>query len=227
MAKHKKLQTFYASDTWRKFRMRIIAERGLRCEYCGERVVHSRELTLHHIEELTLENVNDRAVSLNPDNIQVVHHACHNKIHRRGKAKTGQQVYIVYGPPLSGKTSYVKDRMMPGDLVVDYDSLYVGISFLPIYDKPNEILPNVRLVHNQLLDNIKTRYGRWDNAWIIGGYADKYKREKLARETGAELVFLPVSREECVERLKTDLYRKKRLSEWTGYIDNWFAAYVE
>jgi hypothetical protein len=227
MAKHKKLQTFYASDTWRNFRMRIIAERGLRCEYCKERVVHSSELTLHHIIELTPENVDDRAISLNPDNIQVVHHTCHNKIHRRGKAKTGQQVHIVYGPPLSGKTSYVKDRMTPGDLVVDYDSLFVGISMLPIYEKPNEILPNVRLVHSQLIDNIKTRYGRWNNAWIIGGYADKYRREKLARETGAELVFIQASREECMERLKADPNRKKRIAEWTGYIDKWFETYGE
>lgn len=226
MARHKSLQTFYASKPWREMRMRLIAERGLCCEICGEKVTRSRELTIHHIKELTPENVDNPLIALNPDNLQVVHHSCHNKIHRRAKAKTGQQVYIVYGPPLSGKTSYVKDRMEPGDLVVDYDSLFEGVSLLPRYHKPNEILPNIKLIHGLLLDHIKTRYGRWNNAWIIGGYADKYKREKLARETGAELVFMEVSREECLERLRQDSDRKDRVAEWTGYIDNWFNQYT-
>ncbi len=33
-------------------------------------------------------------------------------------------VYIVYGPPMSGKTSYVIEHMEKGDIVVDMDSLY-------------------------------------------------------------------------------------------------------
>lgn len=227
MARHKDLQIFYASDTWRKFRMGIIAERGLRCEYCGERVAHARELMLHHIEELTIDNYQDAMISLNPDNVQVVHHTCHNKIHPRGNAKAGQQAYIVYGPPLAGKSSYVKHHMTTGDLVVDYDSLFAGLSMLPIYEKPSEILPNVRVVHEQLLDNIKTRYGKWRSAWVIGGYADKYKREKLAAELGAEMIFIHASRDECIERLKRDSDRKSRITEWTAYIDKWFATYTE
>ncbi len=80
------------------------------------------------------------------------------------------------------KTSYVNDRMTPGDLVVDYESLFVGISMLPIYEKPNEILPNVRLVNSQLIDNIKIRYGRWNNAWIMEDTpTNKYERSWRGR----------------------------------------------
>ena len=56
-------------------------------------------------------------------------------------------------------------------------------------------------VHNLHLDNIKTRYGRWNSAFVISGFQDKYKREKLADELGADLIFCDVSKEECLRRL--------------------------
>lgn len=227
MAKYSVLQTFYASDVWRNFRLMIINLRGLRCEHCGEWVAVASELTIHHIIELTPDNVHDATVALNPDNVMVVHHACHNKIHKRNQTKTKQAVYIVYGPPLSGKSSFVRENMEPGDIVVDYDALFQSISMQPVYNKPNNLLPNVRALHNLLIDNIKTRYGKWETAWIIGGYADKYKREKLADDLGAELVFMDATEAECLARLKKDPERSKREAEWTGYIKKWFQDHTE
>ena len=228
MAKHSILQTFYASDAWRSFRLGIIAERGLRCQECGEIIAIARDLTLHHTPiELTTGNVHDAMVALNPDNVQLVCSKCHNKVHKRNAAKTAREVYIVYGPPLSGKTTHVRQNMTEGDIVVDYDALFHSLSTLPWYNKPNELLPNVRAVHNLLIDHIKTRYGKWQTAWIIGGYADKYKREKLADEVGAELVYIRATREECLERLKKDEPRGSRSNEWTGYINKWFEDFTE
>ena len=102
MAKYAVLQNFYASEKWQKFRAVTIVERGLKCEHCGKIVVRARELILHHIKELTPENVTDVAISLNPDNVMVVHHDCHNKIHNRFGYHGERKVYIVFGAPLSG-----------------------------------------------------------------------------------------------------------------------------
>lgn len=226
MAKYAVLKSFYASEKWQRFRMVIISERGLRCEYCGEIVTRPRELTLHHKIELTPENVNDYNISLNPDNIQVVHHKCHNKIHNRFGYQAEKNVYIIYGPPMAGKKTYVREYMSRGDLVIDMDRLYEAVSFLPSYDKPDNLLINVRVIHNQLIDNIKTRFGKWNNAWIIGGYADKYKRDRLAENLGAELIFCDVSKEECMRRLEMDDGRKYRVDEWEGYINKWFDTHV-
>lgn len=227
MARSTDLQTFYASDAWRAFRLAVIGERGPRCEYCKERVAKAQELTLHHKIELTPENVNDAMIALNPENVMVVHHGCHNRIHKRNAVRKGHRVFIVYGPPSSGKTTYVNENMESGDLVVDYDRIYRAISGLALYDKPNELLPNVRAVHGLLLDHIKTRYGKWQTAWIIGGYADRYKREKLVEDLGAELVFIQATRDRCIERLKQDPDRKIRETEWTGYIDRWFEEHTD
>jgi len=226
MAKYAVLKSFYASEKWQKFRMSIIAERGLKCEYCGKIVAIPGELTLHHIKELTPENVNDYNISLNPDNVLVVHHECHNKIHNRFGHTGEKKVYIVFGPPLAGKKTFVRSNMTRGDLIVDMDRLYAAVSMLPYYDKPDNLFMNVRAIYNLLIDNIKTRFGKWNNAWVIGGFSDKYKREKLAEELGAELIFCDVSKEECLRRLSVDEERKYRKDEWEVYINKWFEQYT-
>lgn len=226
MAKYAVLKSFYASEAWQTFRLLIINQRGLRCEHCGRRVARARDLTLHHIIELTPENVHDVMIALNPDNVMVVHHDCHNKIHKRFGYRFEKGVYIVFGPPLAGKKTYVQEYKGHSDLVVDIDKLYRAVSMLPDYDKPNELLANVRGIHNLLIDNIRTRYGKWHSAWVIGGYADKYKREKLATDLGAELVYCEASLEVCLSRLDRDLDRRYRKDEWTRYIEKWFVEFV-
>ena len=206
--------------------MLIINERGPRCEHCGQRVAVSSELTLHHIIELTPENVHDANITLNPVNVLVVHHACHNQIHGRFGSQMARGVYLVYGPPLSGKTSFVREHMKRGDIVVDMDRLYAAVSMLPEYDKPDSLLSNVMAMQRALIDNIKTRYGKWHSAWIVGGYADRYRREQLADSLGAELVFCDVSQEECLSRLAIDADRQHRQDEWRKYIEKWFMEYT-
>jgi predicted kinase len=132
----------------------------------------------------------------------------------------------VFGSPLSGKKTYVRENMHRGDLVVDMDRLYSAVSLLPVYDKPNNLFGNVMGIHNLLIDNLKTRYGKWNDAWVIGGYADRYKREKLAEDLGAELIFCNVSKEECLKRLEQDEDRRFRKDEWKTYIEKWFSEYV-
>lgn len=224
MAKYSILQDFYKSSEWIDFRHLIIMQRGMRCQHCGNVITKATEITLHHINELTPGNVNDRMISLNPDNVLIVHLKCHNQIHNRFNIKT-HQVYIVYGSPMSGKTGYVRENMQPGDLVVDMDLLYQAMSMNDLYNKPNCLLGNVKAVHNLIIDNIKTRYGKWNNAYIIGGYADKYKRDKLKEELGAELILINTSKEECIARLEMDEDRRNMKSEYINYISNWFDTY--
>lgn len=187
---------------------------------------------MHHIVELTPENVDDAMISLNPGNVMVVHgHPCHDMIHKRfgfgyNKKTYAHNVYLVYGPPLSGKSTFVLDNKEYGDIVVDMDKLYHAITFLPEYEKPDQLFPIVRGVYNLLIDNIKTRYGKWENAWVIGGYPNKYKREKMITDLGAEPVFCDIPKEECLRRLSMDRELQSRESEWTEYINKWFDKYI-
>lgn len=219
MARNRELHAFYTSKAWRKFRLGLIAERGNRCERCGVIVARSLDLHGHHKVELTAENMADANLALNPKKVDLICHDCHDMDHKRFAHQNKKEVFIVYGPPFSGKRDYVAQNMMRGDLILDMDSLYESISGLPRYDKPNRLYGNVVNIYNTLMDNVKTRYGKWGNAWIIGGYPDKYKRERLANELGAELVYIDSPIEECISVAPN--------AEYVGYINKWFEQYVE
>jgi hypothetical protein len=128
---------------------------------------------------------------------------------------------------MAGKKTLVRQQMRRGDIIVDMDRLYEAVSGLPAYDKPDGLFSNVIGLHSLLIDNIRTRLGKWGNAWIIGGYAERFKRDRLAEDLGAELVFCEASREECLERLIVDESLRSRQDEWTEYISKWFDSYCK
>ena len=88
MARFKTLSDFYKSPEWITLRKRLMIERstperGLLCQKCHEPILKDPDCIAHHIIELALMNVNDVKISLNPYNILLVHHQCHNQIHER------------------------------------------------------------------------------------------------------------------------------------------------
>lgn len=227
------LNNFYKSDEWYKLLQVIKSERiapdGLiYCEHCGKPIVRAYDCIGHHKIELTEENVNDAEIALNPENVILVHHKCHNKIHNKlGKlyAREYRRVYLVYGSPLSGKSTWVRDSMNEGDLIVDMDSIWQCVSGCSRYDKPDRLRSIVFGVRDYLLESIRLRRGKWQNAYVIGGYPLISERERLARELDAELVFIDTSMDECIERLENcDDGRNKE--EWKKYIIEWWNRYA-
>lgn len=214
-----KLHKFYCSKAWRDLAYKLKVERGGKCERSGEIFADFSQLIGHHKIELNDDNVDDVAISLNPNNIEIISHKEHNKEHRRFGNK--QNVYIVYGSPLSGKTTLVKELMQYGDIALDLDSIWQSISMQDRYVKPNNIRFNVFKMRDDLLNQIKMRYGNWYDAYIIGGYPEKYERQRLADELGAELIYCESTMEECIERAMED----DRPSEWIKYIEDWFDKY--
>ncbi len=222
-------EVFYASKKWRDFRILEITKRGLRCEACKKIIHKIGDACLHHIIHLNGDNWQDASIALNPANVTLLCRGCHNKEHpERGEvAFKEKEVYIVYGMPLSGKTSLVNERKGRYDIVLDMDSLYEAITHLPRYDKPDGLYQVVRAVYNELIDKVKTRTGRWRKAWVIGGFADKYQREKLASDLGAKLIYMECTREEAISRLMDCPERRDMQENYIGYIDTWIRKYTE
>lgn len=230
----KSLAQFYTSNEWRKFRQIVIAERidpkdgVLYDEYSGKPIIKSYDIILHHKIELTMQNVNDRSISLNPDNIMIVSIKSHNEIHNRwgGRIKTYQRkVYYVYGAPCSGKSTFVRENMQVGDLVLDIDRLWSALSGQPEYIKPNEIKPIVFNTRNAILDGIKTRAGNWQTAWVIEGGALIGDRMRRIETLGAEDIFVDTPKETCLARLASDENRRAVQHQWAEYIEQWFDRY--
>lgn len=224
MARTPELQRFYGSKRWRDLRDLLVIERHGRCDRCGKDYSdNTRYLVAHHKEHLTDENLRDLNVALNPDNIEILCQKCHSHYHpEKGFVKRNKTVFIVYGPPLSGKTSYVAANMEPGDLVVDMDSIRHAISFMPMYSLPAPLEKMTFTVRDFLYDQIRIRSGDWNTAWVIGGLPRKAERERLAARLGASCILVESTREECYKRL---LDSDDRPMEWEGFIDKWFRDY--
>ncbi len=222
---------FYRSKEWEDFRKVVIAERVrddgfIYDEYTNKPIVKAYDIILHHKEELTEENVHDYNISLNPDNIMIVSHKSHNIIHNKlNSSNAYRKVYLVYGAPLSGKSSWIKENMMEGDLVVDMDSIWQCVSNCEKYIKPKRLNAIVFKMRDTLLDSVKYRLGKWKTAYIVGGYALTAERERLCREMGAEEIFIDTPKEECLRRLEADEVRSN-LEDYRNYIERWFEEYT-
>ena len=227
------LSQFYNSDEWRKFRLLLIAERTnkvdgiLYCEHSGQPLINSYDIVLHHITPLTLQNVNDYSISLNPANIMIVSQRSHNEIHKRFGYCTERKVYLVYGAPCSGKTTFVNDIKGNSDLIIDMDNIWQCITGGARYEKPKALKTNAFIVRDALYDSVKTRAGKWERAFIIAGVPFKSDRERLINALGAEPIFIDTDKETCLKRLATDETRTQaQRQEWEQYINKWFEDYV-
>ena len=223
-----KLDSFYRSSKWLKLVQLIKSERtqsdgSIICEHCEKPIVKAYDCIAHHVIQLTEENVDDISISLNPDNIQLIHFKCHNeKHHRFGAAPVQKKVYIVYGSPCAGKTTWVDEVAQPVDIILDIDRLWNAIRAKTCgeYEKPNALKSNVFDLRDAMIEQIKVRRGRWENAYIVGGYPISSERERLADMLGAECIFIDSPKEVCLLRAKS------KSADWVRYVEDWWARYT-
>ena len=224
MAHSPELQRFYASKRWRDLRNVLIIQRHGICDRCGlDCSDDTSQLIAHHKEHLTDETLSVPEVAVNPANIEILCQKCHAHYHPEKGFIKRKQVFLIYGSPMSGKTTYVRENKSYGDLVVDLDKIRAALSFEPEYKTPDEINKLSYSVRDFLYDQIRTRTGAWTTAWVIAGLPRKAERERLAARLGASTILIEATQEECMKRLySTD---DGRYPTWEKYISQWFLDY--
>lgn len=224
-----KRQRFYRSREWERLvarlRLERVDEQGyVICEHCGKPIVKAYDCIGHHVIELTEDNVDDALVSLNPDNIMLIHFRCHNAIHQRFGfgARQAQEVYIVWGSPCSGKTTWVREVAEDKDIVLDIDRLWAAVraECCGEHDKPDALKANVFALRDIMIDMIRVRRGKWQRAYIIGGYPLEGERERLADLVGADkVIYVDESKDVCLARAQI------KGDAWTRYVEDWWDRY--
>ena len=184
------LHSFYTSREWNDLLLTLKASRvdsngDIICEYCGKPIYKMYDCIGHHKKELTLENVNDtEGVSLNPNNIMLVHHKCHNDIHARFGGGT-RHIYLLCGGEREDRIKYVEDNAAVGDLICEVPRIRECVQFGL---NSNRCDDNVFAIRSLLYDMIKYKRGKWCNAWLIGEYKYIGERERISNELGAEVI---------------------------------------
>ena len=207
------LKTFYRSKEWRSFRQTVINERLARdgeiiCEHCKKTILNKYDVIAHHCNTyLTEANVNDYNISLNPENIALVHMACHNKIHYE-KGFKKKKVVIVFGSPRSGKSTFVNEAAGQDDLIIDIDRIYEALN----NNRSNKLLSTVMDTHRFLLDKIKTRSGQWGNCFVITTsiYSAKRIRDQIDPD---EIIYIDTDKDICYKRAES------KINKYEGYED--------
>lgn len=223
------IHAFYCRKDYLDLAQACKIKSGGVCAKCGG-VFDISELRPHHKVELTLDNIDDVNVTLNPDNIEVLCHDCHNAAHKRfGYAVGAKHVYLVYGSPCAGKTTYVNSVATRNDLIVDLDKIHRAICICGLYDKPAATKRVAFNVRDYLLDEVRTATPRrkWQDAYIIGTYPDRIDRDMFVQDYGAELVHIDTSKEECIKRAYQDIERSSIRDAVIGWINAYWERYRE
>lgn len=225
------LSQFYNSEVWRDLRLMIMNERArngvIYDEYNGEPIYKPFDVIAHHKQEITMQNVNDVSISLNPDNIMLVSHRSHNAIHARFGFGNYKKIYYVYGAPCSGKSTFVQSVKGNSDLIIDIDLIWQALNGGNKYEKPDSLKSAVFAVRDLLFEKAKQRAGTWQRCYIIEGGAGKAERERRINALGAEPIFVQASKEQCINNLMQDNERIAVREQWLDYIEKWFSVYTE
>ena len=238
---------FYRTAAWQTARGIALRRDLFTCQMCGARAEE-----VHHIHEMTPTNMDDDNVTLDTENLISLCRDCHFKVHKQARSLrttesnklrkkpdtlTGyefdeqgnvvpvtKEVYIIYGAPCSGKTSYVRDYKSVDDLVVDLDKIGEALSLTQEYDRPSAILDASIKVRDFLYQMIVDRKVLSSSIWVIAGLPDKQQRESLKQRLNATLIHISTTREECLRRAMRDEKRVDKALQ-RKVIDKYFNRY--
>ena len=224
------LKEFYHTQQWKEFARLIKLERTnengeVICDYCGRPIANPYDCIAHHCNTfLTEENVNNPEIAFNAENIQLVHHRCHNLIHEKLGYKR-REVYLIYGSPCSGKSTYLDQVRMPGDLIVDMDLMRQCVSGQPAHVITPALKSIVFGMRDYLMECVRYRRGKWQRAYIVGGFPLQSERERICDETGAVEIYIESTKDQCLSRLEKNP-NNRDIESWKRFIDEWWSRYT-
>ena len=245
-------KAFYKSMAWRRAREAYVEERkaidGGLCELCQD----EPGTEVHHKIFLRPENIDDENITLNPDNFELLCYDCHQREHdaarriaqmnaqkrdsKKGVLIAGSYYYddngniqpfrvrIVWGAPGSGKTTYVRKHMQPGDMVIDLDLIGRALSMADKTDIPSNVVKIAYDIRDYLYDRIADKDIDAKNVWVVAGLPRREQRHEVAKRLNAELIFVDSTFHECYTHILHDNERKDKALQ-LAIIQKWFKDY--
>lgn len=125
-------------------------------------------------------------------------------------------VYLVYGSPCSGKSTYIKEHFKHGDIVCELDKLYAALCFNEEHKEELYAQEVAKELYGHLLDLIRDRKGHWHNAYVVSlaNTPDKLKAA-MERVNADEAIYIDTPYEVCIERSKgRPFYFEFLIQEW-------------
>lgn len=191
----KRGRQIYNSTQWLRLRPVILERDGYRCKIGGPRCVGTAD-QVDHIVPLI-----QGGAPYDPDNLRAACKACNVA---RANARDDNwrfsktKITLVMGAPGSGKTTYVKERAAPGDLIVDYDTLASAVGATSSSDELHDVVSAAR---NALLRKVRRGEVGAPRVWLVSS-----NPEADSLFPSHEIVVLDPGMDECLARCTGEGY---------------------
>lgn len=119
------------------------------------------------------------------------------------------RVVVVWGCPGSGKTTYVKEHMQKGDMVVDLDYFKQAISLQEKDASVDNLLPVALVLRECIYDMISSRdIIDADTVWVVSSLPRYTDREEIRRNLRPDaMIYINSTLERCIEQAMADTER--------------------
>lgn len=211
----------YDSARWRNMRVQHFMQHPL-CVYCEEEGRTSLAKVLDH----KIPHRVDASIDFfDASNHQGLCEKCHNRksaLERRlydyQSGRFQAEVIVVYGPPGSGKTTWA-GRQGP-DLLIDLDVIWMEVTGLGWYEKPDQYLKKVYRQRDRQIDQIR-RLRKGQKAILVTTNLSVRKVQEVIMLYQPKLVRMQVTEAECIERIMKD-HRRSDKQHHIALVHDWF-----
>jgi predicted kinase len=132
------------------------------------------------------------------------------------------RVTVLWGPPCSGKSTYIRERASGDDIVIDLDRLALALApegtanhSYARHHRKLALDAREAIMHRAVImasDDV--------SVWVVDSNADAAKRTQW-KSLGAEVVMLDTPREVCEQRAATE-----RPAPVRGLLARWYAQHM-
>lgn len=128
-------------------------------------------------------------------------------------------IYVIWGPPASGKSTYVAENRSENSVTFDFDKVMQALSGLKPHHKNRNLIGLVVDIRQMVIDALGEL--EVDDAWIITTWVDEDFQAKFG-DVEVEYVLMRTDKETCLQRVYNDPDRAEVAEEMKEVIEEWF-----